>query len=200
MDPDQIVNLFDSCWFTLEILKKQARTSNSPVSKINPDHQIQENSPKPKFSSLPTILIRSRSDQLSSMTTFISDSLSPNSVLHIPHLQTIPSGKEATQEEYPVIEEDPPKKIRGVRRKTKKGVSKSLSDLEFEELKGFMDLGFVFSEEDKDSSLVEIIPGLQRLGMKEDGEEQETHVDESSVPRPYLSEAWESYDEGLSVL
>ncbi|MCL7043829.1 hypothetical protein MKW94_016938 [Papaver nudicaule] len=41
---------------------------------------------------------------------------------------------------------------------------KSLSDLEFEELKGFMDLGFVFSEEDRNSSL---IPGLQRLGNKE---------------------------------
>jgi hypothetical protein len=32
--------------------------------------------------------------------------------------------------------------------------AKGLSDLEFEELKGFMDLGSVFSEEDKDSRLV----------------------------------------------
>ncbi|CAI0560655.1 unnamed protein product [Linum tenue] len=48
-----------------------------------------------------------------------------------------------------------------------------------------MDLGFVFSEEDKDSRLASILPGLQRLGKKVDGE-----VDESAIPRPYLSEAW----------
>lgn len=52
-----------------------------------------------------------------------------------------------------------------------------------------MDLGFVFSEEDKDSSLVSIIPGLQRLGKK-DGEEEIGGVDEAKVSRPYLSEAW----------
>ncbi|KAM1105151.1 hypothetical protein ACFX13_013746 [Malus domestica] len=43
------------------------------------------------------------------------------------------------------------------RRRKKKSESKSLTDLQFEELKGFMDLGFVFSEEDKDSNLVSII-------------------------------------------
>ncbi|KAE8734287.1 hypothetical protein F3Y22_tig00000773pilonHSYRG00056 [Hibiscus syriacus] len=74
----------------------------------------------------------------------------------------------------------------------KKGKSKSLSDLEFEELKGFMDLGFVFSEEDnKDPRLVEIIPGLQRLRKKEPEEEEDTHEsDDDKVARPYLSEAW----------
>lgn len=84
------------------------------------------------------------------------------------------------------------------------GNSKSLSELEFEELKGFMDLGFVFSEEDKNSNLVSIIPGLQRLGRtswssfeeEEKGEEEEEEnevkeVVEVDVPRPYLSEAWD---------
>ncbi|GFZ02572.1 hypothetical protein Acr_15g0011800 [Actinidia rufa] len=33
----------------------------------------------------------------------------------------------------------------------------------------FMDLGFVFSEEDVNSSLVEIIPGLQRLKREKQG-------------------------------
>lgn len=75
--------------------------------------------------------------------------------------------------------------------------SKSLSELEFEELKGFMDLGFVFSEEDKvNSSLVSIIPGLQRLGRKagssfEEEEDEVKEVVEVDVPRPYLSEAWD---------
>lgn len=88
-------------------------------------------------------------------------------------------------------------------RKKKRRGSKSLSDLEFEELKGFMDLGFVFSEEDKDSSLASILPGLQRLGKKsvkneedeedgddDDDEEDEENFDKAAVPRPYLSEAW----------
>uniref|UniRef100_A0A5B7BH44 DUF1685 family protein n=1 Tax=Davidia involucrata TaxID=16924 RepID=A0A5B7BH44_DAVIN len=203
MDPEEVMNLFDSCWFTLEIFNKQPSTSNSSIPETNPDHQNQENSPKPKSSSLPTIHIRSRSEQLSSKASFNTDSFSPNSVLFTPHLQTILSGKVATQEEYPITqqhkeEEEEPKKIsliRVMRRKAKKGVSKSLSDLEFEELKGFMDMGFVFSEEDKDSSLVEMIPGLQRLGKERDGEEQESSsVVESSVPRPYLSEAWEVWD------
>ncbi|KAF2302998.1 hypothetical protein GH714_012476 [Hevea brasiliensis] len=51
-----------------------------------------------------------------------------------------------------------------------------------------MDLGFLFSEEDKDSSLVSIIPGLQRLGKKDGAEE--SRVDEATISRPYLSEAW----------
>ncbi|CAN1240934.1 hypothetical protein LINPERPRIM_LOCUS4745 [Linum perenne] len=69
--------------------------------------------------------------------------------------------------------------------------SKSLTSLEFEELKGFMELGFVFSEEDKDSRLVLIFPGLQRLRKVE-------HPPPSSppaVPRPYLSEAWAAKEE-----
>ena len=57
-----------------------------------------------------------------------------------------------------------------------------------------MDLGFVFSKEDVNSSLVEIIHGLQRLAKKDDGEQvNETSscsaFDESSIPRPYLSKA-----------
>ena len=66
-----------------------------------------------------------------------------------------------------------------------------MSDLEFEELKGFMDLSFVFSEEDRNSSLASVVPGLHRLGKKDDEEEE---VDESTIPRPYLSEAWEVLD------
>lgn len=136
------------------------------------------------------------SDELSSKTSFnFSSSLSPDSVLHRPKLSTILSGKEATEVETPIQRhvEESPKKITRRRRKKKKGESKSLTDLQFEELKGFMDLGFVFSEEDKeDSNLASIIPGLQRLGKK-DG--QDEVFDESAIPRPYLSEAWKVRDQ-----
>ena len=78
-------------------------------------------------------------------------------------------------------------------RRKKKGLSKSLSDLEFEKLKGFMDLGFVFSEEDRDSRLVSIIHGLQKLGKNDDKIENNDNKcgNNSSISRPYLSEAWE---------
>ncbi|CAK9148102.1 unnamed protein product [Ilex paraguariensis] len=194
MDPEVVMNLFDSCWFSFEIFKKQSHNSDSSNPETNPDHKTQENPSESKLSSLPTIHMRSKSDQLSS---FNSDFLSPNSVLFTPHLQTILSGKEVMEEEPRTeqhIEEFQEKRETNMRRRTKKKMSKSLSELEFEEIKGFMDLGFVFSEEDKVSSLVEILPGLQRLGKRECEQREITAAVESSVPRPYLSESWEDLD------
>lgn len=186
MEAEEILKLFDTCWFGLQILKKHQSSSTSKGS-----HQSKEESSKEsKLSRIRTIHTRSMSDQLNNMTTFKHDSLSPKSVLFETKLQTIPSGKDVT--DYIEAENEAqlqlqilPKKniVRNRRRKTE---SKSLSDLEFEEVKGFMDLGFVFSEEDKDSSLVTIIPGLQRLGKND-----EDCSDESVIQRPYLSEAWE---------
>lgn len=56
-----------------------------------------------------------------------------------------------------------------------------------------MDLGFEFSEKDKDSNLVSIIPGLKRLGMENERGFDEN--DESGVSRPHLSEAWGVWEE-----
>ncbi|XP_002522240.3 uncharacterized protein LOC8275162 [Ricinus communis] len=208
MEAQELMDLFDSCWFEMEIFKKQFSLSKSSGFDGNPLHQIQEIPQKPEFYRVPTIISRSMSDQLWPKTSFSSGfSLSPDSVLLNPKLQTILSGKEITEEgessitplqtERLNVQESPKKKARS-RRKGKKALSKSLSELEFEEVKGFMDLGFVFSEEDKDSSLVSIIPGLQRLGNKdqeeEKKEEKNSAFDEGAVSRPYLSEAWEALD------
>ncbi|GMI72888.1 hypothetical protein like AT2G42760 [Hibiscus trionum] len=191
MEIEEIMDLFDSCWFEMEIFKNLPSRTTYTSSEPNPDGQSEENSSKPVF-----FHSRSMSDQLSLIrTSFIissCDSFSPDSVLHSPNLHKTISGKEIadedTQESY--------SNMKITRRK--KGKSKSLSDLEFEELKGFMDLGFVFSEEDnKDSRLVKIIPGLQRLRKKEpeDEEKESREGDEeddkaAEVARPYLSEAW----------
>ncbi|OAY24979.1 uncharacterized protein LOC110604488 [Manihot esculenta] len=198
MEAKEFIELFDSCWFEMEIFKKQSCLSKSLGVDANPDHRNQEEAPKSELYRVPTIISRSMSDELWPKTRFGSDlSLSPDSVLLTPKLHTILSSKEITEEEGAnlmsiqtqrvYVKETPTIKSRS-RRRAKKKLSKSLSELEFEELKGFMDLGFVFSEEDKDSSLVSIIPGLQRLGKKE-GEEN-GGVDEATVSRPYLSEAW----------
>ncbi|XP_030538602.1 uncharacterized protein LOC115746823 [Rhodamnia argentea] len=168
-----------------------------------------------KLSRAPTLHVRSRSDQFSGGLFLGSDPFSPNSVLlaATPKLRTILSGKEVsdfegeqttTTRSEGETEESPSrnrgnKKSENTRRKKKKKErsqsSKSLSELEFQELKGFMDLGFVFSDQDRDdSNLVSILPGLQRLGLSDAIEAQEKDADEIEVPRPYLSEAWDSLD------
>ncbi|XAR66592.1 hypothetical protein NMG60_11012874 [Bertholletia excelsa] len=204
MDPEEVIDLFDSCWFKLEILKNPSQISSFET---NPELQSQENEAEsvpvpvrePGTSRIPSMLLRTKSDQLSSMASFTSsDSSSPSSVLFAPRLETIVSGKETKEEEDPTELEpnlNQNRVNRSMRRRTQNGMTKSLSDLEFQELKGFMDLGFVFSEEDKNSRLVEIIPGLQRLGKKDnETAEISSSSDESSVSRPYLSEAWEVWE------
>ncbi|KAB2637258.1 hypothetical protein D8674_027792 [Pyrus ussuriensis x Pyrus communis] len=193
MEADEVMELYDSFWFELQIIKKQPISPIPSRIEENADHEIEENPEKPskpEFLRIPTGHTRSMSDELSSKTTFNLSSLSPDSVLDRPKLSTVLSGKEAGEIENQKqigAEEETPKKVERRRRK-KKSESKSLTDLQFEELKGFMDLGFVFSEEDKDSNLVSIIPGLQRLGKKDDSRYES--FDASAISRPYLSEAW----------
>ncbi|XP_061356431.1 uncharacterized protein LOC133300857 [Gastrolobium bilobum] len=199
MEHKVVLKLFDCCWFELEILKNNSCSSMSTSYSENLNHQIKEESSEPKLIRIKTTHTRrSMSDQ--SMTSFNNDSLSPDSVLLPAKLQTILSGKEVTDSESEnpaeMIHHEvllPKKNI--INNGRKKRERKSLSDLEFEELKGFMDLGFVFTEEDKDSSLASTIPGLQRLGKKEEEEDDssEDDSDESVIPRPYLSEAWECH-------
>ncbi|KAL3643528.1 hypothetical protein CASFOL_014343 [Castilleja foliolosa] len=186
MEPETVLNLFDSSWFYPKSFQNQPK---SPIPEPNPNPQIQQKPSKLNFPRPLTIHVRSKSDQLL-FNNFNTDISSPRSLK--PHLETIFSEKEIILLEVPEA-----RKIKRPRkelnRREKKRFSKSLSELEFEEMKGFMDLGFVFSEEDKeDSSLVEIVPGLQKLGLKLGCEEQSS-VDELCGPRawPYLSEAWE---------
>ncbi|KAK3221806.1 hypothetical protein Dsin_008831 [Dipteronia sinensis] len=64
-------------------------------------------------------------------------------------------------------------------------------------LKGLMDLGFVFTEEsNKDSRLVEIVHGLQRLMGKDQISDHinDDHESANNISRPYLSEAWDVLD------
>ncbi|KAL6137888.1 hypothetical protein ACLB2K_063177 [Fragaria x ananassa] len=219
-----LLNLFDSFWFEHAVFssKPHAEPANNPSLQPDQEEQILK---EPNPAGLPTLVVRSLSDQfLDTKSSFFSDSsLSPHSVLptRSRKLQTIPSGKEvlidfSREITVPVkqaleVGSAPLKKkvLHNERSKTGKRSwsSKSLSDLEFEELKGFMDLGFVFTEEDnKDSNLVAIIPGLQRLrvGDESDEEQDRDHEDKridashhhhsQVVSRPYLSEAWDALE------
>ncbi|KAJ7948459.1 DUF1685 family protein [Quillaja saponaria] len=198
MAAQEILKLFDSYWFETTIFTKTPTSPSlsNPITQTQPQILAQES----KLLKIPSLRVRSLSDQnLTIKTSFLSDSLSTNSDLLTPKLQTILSG-EVVEAEAGDEEEIPTKKKVNRRRRSRKikRSSKSLSELEFKEVKGFMDLGFVFSEEDKDSKLVSLIPGLQRFGKFESGEvlEGKNEIDEETeISRPYLSEAWGVLDE-----
>lgn len=184
---ETVLNLLDSYWFEYGIFSPKPS-----LCKVRTDPFLEVDA-KPKLNRIKTLMKKSSSDQFLSSKdcSNSSDSSSPNSVL-VPKLQTILSRKEV--EEFKQKKPSRTEENRKCRRK--KNSSRSLSELEFEELKGFMDLGFVFSDEDKDSNLVSIIPGLQRLGAKGDGKldgkwEEKGMEKSVKVSRPYLSEAWD---------
>ncbi|ESQ52997.1 hypothetical protein EUTSA_v10017132mg [Eutrema salsugineum] len=209
MAGEELLKLFEENWSERPIFKKEKNSLNlsEQVREEKEEEEDVKNNP------VSFLVERAMSDQTmmtsskTSLFVFSSDDLfsSPRSVLSVKaspmKLQTILSGKEVNEfskaerervfSEKTEKEEQRKKKQSNVR--TRRG--KSMSDLEYEELKGFMDLGFVFSEEDhKDSDLVSILPGLQRLVKKDDGGLRVTEENISNgnrVARPYLSEAWD---------
>ncbi|XP_010317343.1 uncharacterized protein [Solanum lycopersicum] len=177
MDLEAVLTHFDSCWFNLEILNNHSNSTPFSNYQKNPDDKIQENLTESVYDS-PNLEIKteSQSDDLS----YDSDSVSPDTVLPVTHFQPFCKNAES-------------KKVKGRRRRREKCLGKSLSELEYEELKGFMDLGYEFSEDDVNSSLVEILPGLQKLSKNRDNDQKLNFVEKSDElrARPYLSEAWE---------
>ncbi|XP_023554329.1 uncharacterized protein LOC111811624 [Cucurbita pepo subsp. pepo] len=182
MAAEEILPLFDLFWFQSAVFTGKPLL---PTRFESPENRLQ--SPV-----MQVVKVRSQSEYPLS-----SNFAPPETVYYSANqkLQPILSGKVtefAGEEEGKPAKKKPEGSEKERRRKRGRGLSKSLSDLEFEELKGFMDLGFVFSEEDKkNSSLASIIPGLQRLGKKTEEEEGI----ESGVSRPYLSEAWKAVEE-----
>ncbi|XP_019099884.1 PREDICTED: uncharacterized protein LOC104782786 isoform X2 [Camelina sativa] len=222
MAGEELLRLFEQNWSERLILKKDKENLNGKSREKHEEREIPKKREEDVKNFPVSFLVeRAMSDETmmmtktSSKTSLFSSSsddlfLSPRSVLPVKatpmKLQTILSGKEVNEfriaERERVLSEKKDlqrKKMMmksNVRRRRK---GKSMSDLEYEELKGFMDLGFVFSEEDhKDSDLVSILPGLQRLVKKDhDGLVQVTNKEEedksniNTVARPYLSEAWD---------
>ncbi|CAJ1956732.1 unnamed protein product [Sphenostylis stenocarpa] len=207
MDAEQVLKLLDTFWFQTTIFtNKTSSPFHSTLDSMTSQALVKEVLPfDSKLLRVPTLQVRFLSDQnLESSVGVFSDFPSPNSVLTPQKLRPILSGKEV--EDFP-LEEGSGKHEEVVtvkkvshsdrRRRFRKGkTTRSLSDLEFKELKGFMDLGFVFSEEDRDSKLVSLIPGLQRLGREDaKGVSSQQNIDEDMICRPYLSEAWDVLDQ-----
>ncbi|RVW39802.1 hypothetical protein CK203_074598 [Vitis vinifera] len=81
-------------------------------------------------------------------------------------------------------EDDPRIKILGCSDKfTQNHELQELEELELEEVKGFMDLGFKFKREHLSPRMITVIPGLQRLGGYNN--EQETELSDSTQSANY---------------
>lgn len=206
---DLLLALFDAYWFQTLILRRirpPPLSPETPVIGFDPGYAESISSDLSQAPPPSSLLLRrhcrSQSDELACL---------PAIQIQNPKLQTIFSGKARAEDRLPMA--PPAGEIRGRRftsdpdwrepgRRRKTGASKSLTDLEFEELKGFMDLGFTFSgDEAADPRLISIVPGLQRLreGALDGGDSAgetslpSSDVAGSAVPRaPYLSEAWEA--------
>ena len=184
----QLLHLFDFYWFQ-HLMFSNSQSSPHPDLKFH--DPFKEYSSLFHLLSLRAVIFLSDDEQfLSSQESFISDdSLSPISALQASKLQRMFSGEEIGEGYLTFDEND---------RRRRRGSRKRMSELEMEEVKGFMDMGFVFSEEDKNSWLVSLVPGVKRLGREDNdhGEEEEEEeeegedVEKCEVSRPYLSEAW----------
>ncbi|KAG6502992.1 gametogenetin-like [Zingiber officinale] len=177
----RVFDLFDLYWFRQQILL--------PPPTPSPPPPAPPMNPQPR---LPLLLRRHCRALSNGSAPAPSASLSIQPPRRIP----IPSGKEAPPKALlppaPLADcavdgnSDGERRQRGRRlRRTK---SKSLTDLEFKELKGLIDLGFAFSHEENDPRLLKIVPGLRRSRA---GGGPGT----ASLARPYLSEAWEARPE-----
>jgi len=145
---------------------------------------------------------------------------------HRARLETILSGKDglvvaAPQPERRIRPELARRPAAGPGRRRLRRRGRSMSELEFEEVKGLQDLGFTFSDAEVDAELASIVPGLLRRKRSEEENSRATasapaaatsssarraaeavNDDDASAEgvapaprRPYLSEAWDDEEE-----
>ncbi|KAL7143659.1 hypothetical protein ABFS83_08G206700 [Erythranthe nasuta] len=200
MEAEEILKLFDSCWFERGIIFRPKHELPVPSTKFVDQRTTDENEEESTKVGVPNHQFRSLSDWNLGMNISnifkeeAGKSASPRPVIMKPKLQKILSGKQIVDFSKQVSAQENAKGIKN-RKKWRKGIMKrSLSALEFEEVKGFMDLGFVFDEDDKNSSLVSVIPGLQKMGKMGDDDDcyKEKSNNSQLLSRPYLSESWGS--------
>ncbi|TMW94655.1 hypothetical protein EJD97_009979 [Solanum chilense] len=174
-----LLKLFDTYWFEQEILFSNTHKFKK-LFQENP-HEIQESS---------NLLGRSQSDCSSKKSSDVCQIVQKQNIFE--GSNTSPSFSQLGNSPTSVIITHN-RVAQEVKVKARNGVKgiirirRSSSELELEELKGFMDLGFEFSEEDKNSSLVRIVPGLEKWGIVDENVKKKDIVHK----RPYLSEAWE---------
>ncbi|KAG1330227.1 programmed cell death protein 7 [Cocos nucifera] len=206
-----VLTLFDLYWFHRQILRPSPPPPPPPpLPPLLDLEDAESHTSESPPAAHPSLHLRRHRRSLSDET---DASAEPR--VQTPKLQTILSGKEAPVEDLArrngaiggrgeIWTAAARRRRRGRSRGRSRVSSRSLSELEFEEVKGFMDLGFTFSEAEADPRLMSIVPGLQRLGKRATGDGEPVEegsscasdvVDESAISRPYLSEAWDAQEE-----
>ncbi|KAI9071115.1 hypothetical protein K1719_041163 [Acacia pycnantha] len=178
MKANNILELYDSFWFERSIIRGTKHSSSPPTNTDQP--KIKDEPSDLKSLTIPAKDFKSIIDN----SLKHDESFSPNSVLPNYSSHPFSTKKDVAEDSNPIII---PKRKRSSRKIRKR---KSVAELEMEEVEGFMDVGFVFTEEDRHSSLASIIPGLKRM-WKED---EDYEFDDSEIQRPYLSETWDIFE------
>ncbi|KAM0933701.1 hypothetical protein DsansV1_C35g0231661 [Dioscorea sansibarensis] len=203
---DSLLSLFDTLWFYHPILFHNPSPPPPPAPTPEPEPEP-EPIPIKVVQRIPSSRRSHRRSLSDDQLRVPSSSTATNSHAK---LQTILSGKESTVTSIEIKKtgNNSNKSKRRSYRRRGSSSTKSLSDLEFEELKGFMDLGFTFSDAETDPRIMSIVPGLRRRVACDDerfGNERHRCDDDDDdddeggggggVVRPYLSEAWEVEEE-----
>ncbi|RLN12204.1 translation initiation factor IF-2-like [Panicum miliaceum] len=212
---ERTMALYDACWFRrLVLLPPPAPAAPAPEREAD---RAPAAGPVP--SSSPTAAagagLRHRRTRSDDATAAAFQGLEP---LRLPNsgnsarLETILSGKDGLAAAAPPERRRPEARrpAGSGRRRRRRG--RSMSELEFEEVKGLQDLGFTFSDAEVDAELASIVPGLRRKRSEEENRatasapaaprdassplREEAAAPAATAPRrPYLSEAWDDEEE-----
>lgn len=209
--------LYDACWFRRLVLLPSPVAPAAPTPPGPPAPERE----RAASSSSPTAAggLRHRRTRSDEAAAAAFQGLEP---LRLPdsgnraRLETILSGKDGLAAPAPQLERRRPEAWRPAgpgRRRRRRG--RSMSELEFEEVKGLQDLGFTFSDAEVDAELASIVPGLRRKRSEEENSratasapaapraaasssalrEEEATAAAPAPRRPYLSEAWDDEEE-----
>jgi hypothetical protein len=188
---EETMALYDAFWFRRCVLLP------SPMLAVD------EEQPQPPAaispSASPTPGLRHRRTRSDEATAFQQQGLEP---LRIPNnnrarLETILSGKDCAVAAAPQQLRRSEARCRPARRRRR---GRSMSELEFEELKGLQDLGFTFSDAEVDAELASIVPGLRRKRSQTPPRGAEGEEATVEPRRPYLSEAWADEEEQVGAM
>ncbi|KAL5199986.1 hypothetical protein ABZP36_021189 [Zizania latifolia] len=214
---------YDACWFGRLVLVSPPAAAVAPASPSAPAQRRKEEEEEMKLPErerevqrAPSGLLRHRRSRSDDAAAFPFEGLEPLRIpnSHRARLETILSGKDVVAAPQPLPERRRPEVRRSGRRRRRRG--RSMSELEFEEVKGLQDLGFTFSDADVDAELASIVPGLRRRRSDEEEEtrkaitaaaasaqeeaSRQTSASSSAPRRPYLSDAWEDEEEEVKKM
>ncbi|KAL8167951.1 hypothetical protein V2J09_009450 [Rumex salicifolius] len=186
-----LLGAMDRLWFQRIVLFSEPTSSNKLPNSSSPDSQSSSSSSNSSYTDC------SDDDVADESSLGVHESFSPT-ISPLPQNKNVGEHeKDKNEEEEKREEEDVTELIRPtrqrnvvtpIRRRMKRRIKlertvscKTAVELEQEEVKGFIDLGFNFEKDRITPKMMSVVPGLQqRLGAAGGGGRR----------RPYLSEAW----------